>query len=139
VGEDLELVRDADVVAVGGQPEGNPALADLAVLEGLDHALLQGLPPDPAVTLDHRYTLSGSYCLRRRRVKSGEAVPTSHRSRRPAGGAPDPRHRLHEVPAPWPARPPPRHAAAPRRAWRAPRRSGHSRARRPRAPRRPPR
>src|SRR5207253_615004 len=107
VGEDLELVRDADVVAVGGQPEGNPALADLAVLEGLDHALLQGLPPDPAVTLDHAYTLVGSYCLLGRRGKSREAAPTSRgrRSAPPGRGWPAARCRSRRPAAPPPAAP----------------------------------
>ena len=53
VGEDLELGRAADVVAVAGGAVGDDATAvdgtDLAGLEGLDHAVLLGHFADPAV------------------------------------------------------------------------------------------
>ena len=52
VGEDLELVGDADVVAVRRQPVRHDALADLTVLERLDHAVLERHLPDPAVGFD---------------------------------------------------------------------------------------
>src|SRR3954447_7467874 len=55
VGEDLELVADADVVAVGGDAVGDHAGADLIVDEGLDHLVLPRHPLDPAIRLDaHR-------------------------------------------------------------------------------------
>src|SRR4029453_1208288 len=43
----------AEVVAVRGHAVRDHALANLAVLERLDHALLEGHPLDPAVALDH--------------------------------------------------------------------------------------
>src|SRR3989442_464852 len=55
VREDLELVGDAHVVAVGGEPVGDHALPDLLLGEGLDHPMLERHPPDPPVGLDrHR-------------------------------------------------------------------------------------
>ena len=52
VGEDLELVGDAQVVAVGGETVGDDAFADLLLREGVDHIVLGGHLADPAVTLD---------------------------------------------------------------------------------------
>ncbi len=52
VGEDLEFVGDAQVVAVGREPEGDDAFADLLLREGIDHIVLGGHFADPAVTLD---------------------------------------------------------------------------------------
>ena len=42
VGEDLELVADPGVVPVGRQPVGHHAVPHLAILERLDHAVLEG-------------------------------------------------------------------------------------------------
>jgi hypothetical protein len=57
VGEDLELGRAADVVAVAAGAVADDALAvgdlaHLAGLEGLDHAVLLGHAADPLVALD---------------------------------------------------------------------------------------
>src|SRR5215469_15592824 len=59
VREDLEFVSDPEIVTIGGQPVGDSARADLALLERLDHALLEGHLPDPPITLDHMPTLAG--------------------------------------------------------------------------------
>src|SRR5206468_7190828 len=61
VGEDLELVGDPEVVAVGRDAVGDHTGADLPLLEGLDHALLEGHVPDPPVALDHSVTSQASY------------------------------------------------------------------------------
>src|SRR5206468_11035858 len=64
IGEDLEFGRAADVVAVARRAVGNDAmpvrLSNLAGLERLDHAVLLGHAPDPAVGLDHRSPSAGS-------------------------------------------------------------------------------
>src|SRR4030066_56730 len=52
VGEDLELVRHPDVVAVGGYAVGDGTLAHLLLDQGLDHAMLAGPSPDPMVRLE---------------------------------------------------------------------------------------
>ena len=52
IGEDLELVGHAGVVAVGGQAEGDHALAPLRLDEGLDHAVLGRHAADPVVGHD---------------------------------------------------------------------------------------
>src|SRR5262249_32766008 len=75
VREDLELVGDADVVAVRREPVRDRARADLAALEGLDHRLLEGHVPDPPVALDQRrprlsLMCASSYRPSRARVKS---------------------------------------------------------------------
>src|SRR6266849_2012301 len=57
VREDLELVGDPEVIAVGRHPVRDHPRADLALLEGLDHVLLERHPPDPAIALDHRLAL----------------------------------------------------------------------------------
>ena len=49
VGEDLELVGDARVIAVGRQAVADAALAALALDERLDHAVLLRLLANPAV------------------------------------------------------------------------------------------
>jgi hypothetical protein len=49
IGEDLELVGDPRVVAVGGQPVADAALPALALDERLDHARRQRLAADPPV------------------------------------------------------------------------------------------
>ena len=76
VGEDLELVGAADVVAVargavGDHPPGL-ALAHLSGLEGLDHAVLGGHAADPAVGLDGH---GGSSCALTA-MEGGSATPT---------------------------------------------------------------
>src|SRR5882724_10742939 len=53
VGEDLELVGDTQVVSVGGDAVRDHPLADLPVLERLDHALLEGHLFDPPIAFDH--------------------------------------------------------------------------------------
>src|SRR6266542_1406582 len=62
VREDLELVGDPEIVAVGGQAVRDHTGADLPLLEGLDHPPLEGLRPDPPVTLDHALTVLGLAC-----------------------------------------------------------------------------
>src|SRR5690606_41261391 len=52
VDEDPPLGRGAQVVAEAGEPVADHALADQAVLERLDHPLLEGLLPYPAVGPD---------------------------------------------------------------------------------------
>src|SRR5690606_25497270 len=56
VGEDLELARAAHVVAVAGRAVADDApavdLLHLSGLERVDHAVLFGHRPDPAVALD---------------------------------------------------------------------------------------
>jgi hypothetical protein len=52
VGEDLELVADADVVAVRRHAVRDHPGAHLAILEGLDHPVLERHLPDPAIALD---------------------------------------------------------------------------------------
>src|SRR5690606_10249302 len=56
VGEDLELARAAHVVAVAGRAVADDAppvdLLHLPRLERIDHAVLLGHVPDPAVALD---------------------------------------------------------------------------------------
>ena len=53
VGKDLELVGDAEVVAVGGESVGDDAFADLFLAERDDHLVVDCLLADPAVTLQH--------------------------------------------------------------------------------------
>src|SRR3989337_2988116 len=50
-GEDLELVGHPDVVAVGRHAVGDDAVAHLAFLKRLDHALLARHADDPVVGL----------------------------------------------------------------------------------------
>src|SRR6185503_20654831 len=52
VGEDLELVGDARVIAVGGEAVADAALAPLRFDERLDHAVRLGLLANPAVGKD---------------------------------------------------------------------------------------
>ena len=52
IGEDLELVGDARVIAVGGQAVADRPLAPLAVDERLDHAVLERALANPAVGHD---------------------------------------------------------------------------------------
>jgi hypothetical protein len=52
VGEDLEFVGDADVVAVGRQSVRHDTIADLAILERARSSVLEGHLPDPAVGLN---------------------------------------------------------------------------------------
>ena len=52
VREDLEFAGDPDVIAVGGEPEGDLAVLDLAGFEGLDHPVLLGHLADPVVAFD---------------------------------------------------------------------------------------
>src|SRR5271157_2538854 len=52
VGEDLELVGHAQVVAVRRETEGDNAFADLLLRKGIDHIVLGGHFADPTVTLD---------------------------------------------------------------------------------------
>ena len=52
VGEDLELIGDAEVVAVGGESVGDDAFANLLLAEGLDHLVVDCLLADPAVALN---------------------------------------------------------------------------------------
>src|SRR2546430_12362751 len=65
VGEDLELVRAAHVVAVAGGAVGDDPLAvrlaHLPGLEGLDHAVLARHAADPVIGLDaHRFSCRGA-------------------------------------------------------------------------------
>ena len=53
VGEDLELVGDAKVVAVGRQTIRDHAFAHLRLGEGVDHVVFFGHFADPAVALEH--------------------------------------------------------------------------------------
>ena len=52
IGEDLELVGDARVIAVGGQAVADAAVAPLRFDERLDHAAGLGLLANPAVGKD---------------------------------------------------------------------------------------
>ena len=52
VGEDLEFVGHAQVVAVGRQTVGDDAFADLLLRKGVDHIVFRGHFADPTVTLD---------------------------------------------------------------------------------------
>jgi hypothetical protein len=49
IGEDLELVRHARVIAVGGQAIGDAAVAALRLHKGLDHAAVPRFVADPSV------------------------------------------------------------------------------------------
>jgi len=49
IGEDLKLIRDADIVAIRGYAEGNDALAHLVIDERLDHAMLLCHFADPMI------------------------------------------------------------------------------------------
>jgi hypothetical protein len=49
IGEDLELVGDARVIAVGGEAVADAALAALRLDKGLDHARCEGVFANPAV------------------------------------------------------------------------------------------
>src|SRR4030095_3705270 len=95
-------------------------LAHLPILEGLDHALLDGHPPDPAVALDHEYTLDRSYCLPRARVKSRTPVPTSRRLHRRAARSLGRRFRRAGGRAPPPPAPGPAVVLPPRGQHRGP-------------------
>ena len=57
VGEHLELVGHADVVAVRREPVRDHAGTDLAVLERLDHPVLERHLLDPAVRFNRRHGL----------------------------------------------------------------------------------
>src|SRR5690606_7433053 len=56
IGEDLELVRHARVVPVGGEAVGDAPLAPLRFHERLDHARTAGFVADPAVA-ENRHAL----------------------------------------------------------------------------------
>jgi hypothetical protein len=75
VGEDLELARAADVVAVAGRAVADDALAigcvpHLAGLEGLDHAVRLRHAADPTVALD-AHAMLGKVPLGRSRILGG--------------------------------------------------------------------
>ncbi len=59
VGEDLELVRHANVVAVGGHAVGDHAIPDLVFHERLDHPLFARHLHNPVIWFQsHNSTLS---------------------------------------------------------------------------------
>ena len=73
VGEDLELVADADVVAVGRHAVGDDALPHLIVHERLDHLVLARHAGDPRIGFDgHRSRVVGR--SRQRRKKASTSV-----------------------------------------------------------------
>ena len=53
VGENLELVGHAQIVAIGRQSVRNHALAHLLLGERIDHVVFLGHLADPAVTFQH--------------------------------------------------------------------------------------
>ena len=75
VREDLELVGDADVVAVRRQPVRDDAGAHLAILERLDHAVLARHLLDPPVGLDGHSSVGN-------RSRRRQQWPTVDRQRR---------------------------------------------------------
>ena len=83
VGEDLELVGDPDVVAVGRDAVGDHALAHLLLLERLDHPVLLAHLADPVVGLDRHAQL-----LQVRSGRAGAATcPSSGISSRPSASS----------------------------------------------------
>ncbi|HXR37590.1 MAG TPA: hypothetical protein VN776_00770 [Terracidiphilus sp.] len=52
IGKNLELVGDPEVITVRGEAVGDDALAHLLFAERLDHPVVDGLFPDPTVTLN---------------------------------------------------------------------------------------
>ena len=84
VGEELEIARAADVVAVARGPVGNDLvsvrLAYLARLEWLDHPVLERHAADPSIRFDHASPKG-------RRAHWLAACPAAWASERVAGDA----------------------------------------------------
>ena len=81
IGEDFELVGNAEVVALGREAIGNDAFADLFFAERLDHPVVDGLLPDPTVTLN-RHTTPGpgaTFLPGRNSMQMGKFAPPSVR------------------------------------------------------------
>src|SRR3546814_504162 len=75
IGEDLELVGNARVIAVGGEAVADAAVAALRLDERFDHALRLGGFANPAVGKNGHACLLSACCALRKRSMEGRAFP----------------------------------------------------------------
>src|SRR3546814_17363565 len=75
MGEDLERVGNARVIAVGGEAVADAAVAALRLDERFDHALRLGGFANPAVGKNGHACLLSACCALRKRSMEGRAFP----------------------------------------------------------------